>query len=130
MIQYLLVTFMMLILGSKGQILTPYYVLPIQNTQNISTSYAFLFHTDTPITSNAQVVVTFPVEFSLTDLAQITKVRYSLGSTPLQVARWSISLYTFTIDVGSIPIGNISLLIDNVRNPNVQITSGYFMVRT
>ena len=129
MIKYLLVALMTLLLV-QGQYLTPYYILPVQNTQDIVTSYAFLFYTDTPITNNAQVVVIFPAEFSPTDLAQVTKVRYALGGNPLQVAEWSVSLNIFTLSLGSIAIGNVSLLIDSVRNPNQQMTSGYFMVRT
>ena len=129
MIKYLLVVLMALLLV-QGQDITPYYILPTQTTQDTTTSYAFLFYTDTPITSNAQVVVTFPFEFSPNYLTQVTRVRYALGSNPLQVAKWSVALNTFTVSVGSIAIGNISLLIDNVRNPKEHTTSSFFMVRT
>ena len=42
------------------QTITPYYILPTQTTQNVNTSYSFLFQTDTEITSYAQVALTFP----------------------------------------------------------------------
>jgi hypothetical protein len=129
MMKYLLgIAFILLLV--QGQDITPYYILPTQSTQDTVASYAFLFYTDTAITSNAQVVLTFPFEFSPNLLTQVTRIRYSMGTGPLQVAKWSISLYTLSIDVGSIAIGNISLLIDNVRNPKEYTTSSDFVVKT
>lgn len=116
MIKYLLGIFLILLLA-HSQDITPYYILPTQSTQNVVTSYALLLHTDTPIASNAQIVVTFPFEFSPNELTQITRVRYSQGTSTLQEVEWSLSVNTLTIQVTSIQIGNISLLVDNIRNP-------------
>ena len=99
MIKYLLgIAFILVLI--QGQYVTPYYILPTQSTQDALTSYALLFHTDTPITTNAQVVLTFPFEFSPNQLTQTTRIRYSLASGPLTEAKWSVSLNTFSINVG------------------------------
>jgi hypothetical protein len=119
-----------LLVMAQAQSITPYYILPVQTTQGSLTSYSFLLGTDTNIATNAQVALTFPFEFSPNVLTQVTRVRYAMGSGALQVAKWSIYLYTFTIEVGTISIGNITIVIDNVRNPSEYTASSYFVART
>ena len=44
----------------NSQIITPYTLLPVQTTRNTSTTYSFLFYTDTAINSYSSVAITFP----------------------------------------------------------------------
>lgn len=115
---------------AQTQLITPYYILPVQTTQGIATHYTFLFSTDTNIPTNAQVAITFPFEFSPSALTQVTRVRFALGEDSLKTAIWSLSLYTFYIQINTIPKGNITIVIDNVLNPNEYTTSSYFVVQT
>jgi hypothetical protein len=115
---------------AASQTITPYYVLPVQTTQNVLTSYSFLFSTDTDIASNAWVAVTFPFEFSPNALTQVSRVRYLTSGSTLLNATLSLSLYTFTIQVGQIAIGNITVVIDGVLNPKDYTTSSYFSLQT
>jgi len=112
------------------QIITPYYVLPVQTTQNVVTSYSFFFHTDTDIESNGRVAITFPFEFSPNALTQVTRVRYLTDGTALLNATYTLNLSTFTLQINRIPIGNITVVIDGVRNPRDYTTSSFFAVRT
>ena len=112
------------------QTITPYYILPTQTTQNVNTSYSFLFQTDTEITSYAQVALTFPFEFSPNALTQVTRIRYSTDGVTLLNATWRVNLYTFTIQINKITIGNLTIVIDNVLNPRYYTTSSYFTVQT
>lgn len=117
---------------SQSQDITPYYVLPVQTTQNVVTSYSFLFHTDTDILSNARVAITFPDEFDKTKLSQASRVRYLTTGTTLQNASWAVASGTFTLQLRQIAIGNITVVIDGIANPadsNVAV-SGYFKVAT
>lgn len=117
---------------SQSQDITPYYVLPVQTTQNVVTSYSFLFYTDTDILSNARVAITFPDEFDKTKLSQATRMRYLTAGTTLQNATWAVSSGTFTIQMKKISIGNITVVIDGIANPadtNI-VVSGYFKVAT
>jgi hypothetical protein len=113
-----------------AQSITPYYVLPVQTTQNVVTAYSFLFYTDTDITSNAWVAVTFPFEFSPNALTQVSRVRYLTNGSVLQNATFSLTGYTFAIQVQQIAIGNITIVIDGVLNPLDYTTSSYFAVET
>lgn len=125
----LLLTIFLLSLAHQ-QTITPYYILPVQTTQNVITSYSFLFYTDTSIANNAWVAITFPFEFSPTALTQVSRVRYSVtGSLPL-VTKWSVNQYQFLIQLNQIPIGNVTIVIDNVLNPSDYTTSSYFVVQT
>ncbi len=124
----LLVILLVALAGSQS--ITPYYVLPVQTTQNVLTTYSFLFYTDTDITSNAWVAVTFPFEFSPNALTQVTRVRYLTNGTTLQNATFSLKTYTFTIQVHQIAIGNITIVIDGVLNPRDYTTSSFFSVQT
>jgi hypothetical protein len=125
---FLLIVF--LAAGVWTQDITPYYVLPVQTTQNVLTTYSFLFGTDTAIASNAQVSIAFPFEFDPTALTHATKVRYLINGTQLQNAIWTLNNRTFTIQTGSIAIGNITVVIDGVLNPKDYTTSSYFTVQT
>ena len=69
--------FILIAVLAQAQTITPYYLLPVQTTQNVITSYSFNFYTDTEITSNAWVAVIFPFEFLPNKLNQATRVRYS-----------------------------------------------------
>lgn len=124
----LLVILLVSLTGSQS--ITPYYVLPVQTTQNVITSYSFLFYTDTEITSNALVAVTFPFEFSPNALTQVSRVRYLTNGTVLQNATYSLNDYTFSIQVQQIAIGNITIVIDGVLNPPDYTTSSFFTVET
>ena len=120
----------LLVVLAQTQTITPYYILPVQTTRNTVTSYSFLFHTDTRIGTNAKVSIAFPFEFSPNSLNQATRVRYAIGNQDLQNATWSINLYTYTIQLDFIPIGNITIVIDNIRNPKDYTTSSYYVVET
>lgn len=125
----LLVILLVSLVGSQS--ITPYYVLPVQTTQSVTTTYSFLFYTDTEITSNAWVAITFPFEFRPNALTQVSKVRYLTSGTALQNATFSLSRYTFSIQVQQIAIGNITIVIDGVRNPDDDYTtSSFFAVET
>jgi hypothetical protein len=124
----LLVILLVSLVGAQS--ITPYYVLPVQTTQNVITTYSFLFHTDTEITSNALVAITFPFEFSPNALTQVSRVRYLTNGTALQNATFSLSRHTFSIQVQQIAIGNITIVIDGVRNPDDYTTSSFFSVET
>lgn len=129
MIKSLLVVIFLAALAAS-QTITPYYVLPVQTTRGTLTSYSFLFSTDTDIASNAWVAITFPFEFSPNALTQVSRVRYLTSESVLQNATFALSLYTFTIEVGQIAIGNITVVIDGVANPTDYKTSSYFSVQT
>jgi hypothetical protein len=120
----------LLVFLTQQQAITPYYVLPVQSTQNVATSYSFLFFTDTDIANNAWVAITFPFEFSPNALTQVTRVRYSTNGSQPVAAKWSINLYQFLIQMNQIAIGNITVVIDNVLNPKDYSTSSYFVVQT
>lgn len=92
-----LIFIVLLITLSQSQDITPYYVLPVQTTQNIVTSYSFLFYTDTEVLSHARVAITFPKEFDKARLSQATRVRYLTTGTTLKNATWAVSNGTFTI---------------------------------
>jgi len=129
MIKSLLLTIFLVFLAHQ-QTITPYYILPVQTTQNVATAYSFLFYTDTSITNNAWVAVTFPFEFSATALTQVSRVRYSVtGSMPI-VTKWSVNQSQFLIQLNQIAIGNVTIVIDNVLNPTDYTTSSYFVVQT
>ena len=107
-----------LLMVAHTQKIKPYSLLPVQTTQNVITTYSFLFGTDTRISSNAQVSITFPFEFRPRDLNKATRVRYAIGDGALQNGTWTISSRTFLIEINpNIPIGNITILIDGIRNP-------------
>ena len=129
MIKSLLVVILLFTLSSP-QTITPYYVLPVQTTLNVNTSYSFLFNTDTDIASNAWVAITFPFEFSPNALTQVTSVRYLTTGTVLQNATFALNLYTFKVQINQIAIGNITIVIDGVLNPKDSTTSSYFSVQT
>ena len=108
----------MLLMVAQTQKITPYTLLPVQTTQNIVTTYSLLFGTDTRISSNAQVSITFPFEFRPRDLNKATRVRYAIGDGALQNGTWTISSRTYLIEISpNIPIGNLTILIDGIRNP-------------
>jgi hypothetical protein len=136
MIKSLFLIILLAALASSQNII-PYYALPVQTTQNVLTSYSFLFYTDTDITSNAWVAVSFPFEFSASALTQVSRVRYLTTGSLLQNATWSLLNRTFSIRVGQIAIGNITVVVDGVLNPRTdpsaptpQDTSSYFSVAT
>lgn len=113
------------------QTITPYQLLPVQTTQNVNTTYSFLFATDTKITNSPSVSITFPFEFSVNALTQASRVRYAVADGALQEATWSFNLRTFNIPISpSIPIGNITIVIDNILNPEDYTTSSHFVVST
>lgn len=120
----------LLVFLTQQQAITPYYVLPVQSTQNVATSYSFLFYTDTDIANNAWVAITFPFEFSPNALTQVSRVRYSTNGSQPVTARWSVKLYRFLIQMNQIAIGNITVVIDNVLNPKDYSTSSFFVVQT
>jgi len=76
------------------------------------------------------VAITFPFEFSPNALTQVSRVRYSTNGTLPVLAKWSVKLYKFTIQLNQIAIGNITIVIDNVLNPKDYTTSSYFVVET
>lgn len=116
---------------AQAQVITPYYILPAQTTQNAITSYSFLFYTDTAIASNAWVRINFPIEFDQSKLQLVSKIRYLTNGTQLLNATWRVSSSSFTIWIGQIQVGNITVVIDNVQNPNNDYsTSSYFSVST
>lgn len=123
--------FIIILTLASTQTITPEYILPVQTTQNVVTSYSFHFHIDTAIANNAFVAIKFPFEFSPNALTQVTRIRLSTtGSLPTTI-RWSISgYYTFLIEVTSIAIGNITVVIDNILNPSSYTSSSYFTVET
>lgn len=126
----LLLLIVLLGAGVWGQTITPYYILPQSTTQNTLTSYSFLFYTDTNVPSNAQVAVTFPFEFSPNALTQVTRVRYALADGTLETASFTLNLYTFTVSIANIPVGNVTIVVDGVKNPIDYTTSSYFTVQT
>ena len=115
---------------SQQQSVTPYYILPVQTTQNVVTSYSFLFGTDTSISTNAQVAIVFPFEFSPNELTKINRVQCAIGNNPLSNVTYSIRLYTVTINLDQIPIGNVTVVINNILNPKDYSTSSFFSVQT
>jgi hypothetical protein len=129
MIKSLLLTILLVFLA-RQQTITPYYVLPVQTTQTVTTSYSFLFHTDTSITNNAWVAITFPFEFSPSALTQVSRIRYSVTGALPMVTKWSVNRYQFLIQLNQISIGNVTIVIDNVLNPTDYTTSSYFVVQT
>lgn len=129
MIKPLLVVILLVVFAHQQKI-TPYYILPVQTTQNVITSYSFLFYTDTAIPSSAQVSVTFPFEFNAGALTQVSRVRFAMGNQALQNASWSLNIRTFTIQINQIAEGNITIVIDNVLNPKDYTTSSAFQVQT
>lgn len=126
----LLILIIFLISATHTQNIVPYAILPQQSTKNVRTSYTFLFQTDTNVPSNAKVALTFPFEFSPSALTQINRVKYALGTDSLQTASWTINLYTLTVVVNTIAMGNITIVIDNVLNPQDYTTSSFFVVET
>ena len=129
MIKPLLVVILLVVLAHQ-QTITPYYILPVQTTQNVITSYSFLFYTDTAIPNSAQVAVTFPFEFNAGALTQVSRVRFAAGNQALQNASWSLKIRTFTIQINQIAEGNITIVVDNVLNPKDYTTSSSFQVQT
>ena len=120
-----------LLLFAQAQEITQYSLMPVQTTRNTTTTYSFLFGTDTKISSNAQVAITFPFEFRPRDLNKATRVRYAIGDGPLQNGTWTITLRRFLIAIDSgIPIGNVTILINDIRNPEDYKTSSEFIVET
>jgi hypothetical protein len=96
----------------------------------VVTSYSFLFYTDTDIASNAWVAITFPFEFSPNALTQVNRVRYLTNGAVLQNATFALNLYTFTVQIKQIAIGNITIVIDGVLNPKDYTTSSFFSLQT
>ena len=87
----------LLLVVAQAQTITDYSLLPVQTTRKVITDYSFLFGTDTRITNNAQVGITFPFEYRPRDLNKATRVRYAIGTGVLQNSTWSITLRTFYI---------------------------------
>ena len=80
------------------------------------------------IATNAKVSIAFPWEFSPNSLNQATRVQFAIGNNDLRNATWSINLYTYTIQLDYIPIGNITIVIDNILNPRGYTASSFFVV--
>jgi hypothetical protein len=72
------------------QTITPYYILPVQTTQNVLTSYSFNFYTDTDIVNNAYVAIKFPFEFSPNALTQVKRIRYTTNDSIPITVKWKI----------------------------------------
>ena len=87
----------LLLVAAQTQTVTHYTLLPVQTTQNVLTTYSLLFGTDTRISSNAQVAVTFPFEFLPRDLNKASRVRYAIGNGALQNSTWSIKGRTYLV---------------------------------
>lgn len=117
MMKSLCVLIILLVVAFPQEI-THYSLLPVQTTKNTLTTYSLLFGTDTPISANAKVGITFPFEFRPRDLNKATRIRYAIGDGRLQNGTWSITSRTFMIEISSnIPIGNMTIVIDGIRNP-------------
>ena len=87
----------LLLMVAQTQKITHYNLLPVQTTQDVVTTYSLLFGTDTRISSNAQVSITFPFEFLPRNLNKATRVRYAIGTGALQNATWAIFSRTYII---------------------------------
>jgi hypothetical protein len=115
---------------TRHQNITPYYILPVETTQNAITSYSFLFGTDTAISTNALVRITFPFEFDARFLPKINRVRYSTNTSALINATFIVNQNIILIQVNQIQIGNITIVIDNVLNPTGFQQSSSFVIET
>ena len=80
------------------------------------------------------MALTFPSEF--TSLTQVNRVRFSFDGVTLLNATWSFYLNTFTIPIGNLAIGNLTIIFDNVLNPkdipttSNSTTSSFFILQT
>ena len=123
MIKSYLLIFLLLIL-THHQNINGTTITPVKTTRSTLTDYSFHFYTDTAIHSNAQVAISFPFEFSSSTLNKATRVQYAVGSGNLTKATWSVSNRMFKIEIlPNIPIGNITILIDGITNPQDYDTS-------
>ncbi len=105
--------------------------MPYDPTQGAVTNYAFYFSTDTDISDNAWVQVTFPTEFDSRTLVLFKSCLYKGPTdTVYSTAECTVSYNTFTIKAGSIVAGNISVVINGVTNPVYSTISSQFYVAT
>jgi hypothetical protein len=119
---------MLLCFIAQQQLITPYSLLPVETTQNVTTSYSFLFSTDTNIPNSAFVRITFPYEFDPRALTLSNRARYSTNTSNLKIAPFKLVQRSFIIDIGSIQKGNLTIIIDKILNPTSAETSSFFIV--
>jgi hypothetical protein len=114
--KYLILLILLISLSSQ-QTLTPIQLLPTVTTQNVAADYAFIFSTDTNIPHSASIQMTFPFEYDSRILNNFTGCYFAAGNSALQLGICTLNKRSFTIQVGQILIGNITILIKNIQNP-------------
>jgi hypothetical protein len=112
-----LILLVLLISLSSQQILSPIMLLPTETTQNVTADYAFSFYTDSNVPHSASIRIVFPFEYDARILTRHKGCYFSFGSDMLKESQCSLNRNTFTIKIESIVIGNMTVLIKNIRNP-------------
>jgi Golgi nucleoside diphosphatase len=74
--------------------------------------------------------VDFPYEFDPRYLNLYTSCKYSFGNNSLQTANCKLTIRSFFISVNAIKAGNTTILIKNIRNPNITEMSSNFVLKT
>jgi hypothetical protein len=126
----LLILLCMMFCLSRQQTLSPLLLLPTETTQNVPVDYAFKFATDTNIPHSASISLTFPFEFDPRELIKYTGCFFSNGTSSLIQTTCSVSLRTFTVNVGIIQAGTLTVFIKNIRNPVEASMSSHFSMKT
>ncbi len=115
---------------ARQQTLSPLLLLPTETTQNVSVDYAFKLYTDTNVPHSASIALTFPFEYDPRELIKYTGCYFSNGTAPLQQRPCSVSLRTFTVNVGQIQAGSLTIFIKNIKNPVEASMSSHFSMKT
>ena len=125
---FLLTLLMVSILSRQN---TPTFLMPVETTENKTTSYSVVFNSDTTIPHSAKIRISFPFEFEPGKLINFGKCEFRRGNEKLAEIPCQLSIRSFTIVVNKINKDEeMTIVITNIMNPtNVEMTSN-FVVQT
>lgn len=85
---------------------------------------------ETTVPHSAKINVIFPFEFDPRALIAFSGCKVQRPSSALASVPCTVSNRTFTLDVGTIAIENITVVIGNILNPTDVEMSSQFIVQT